>query len=51
MQFRGIIRALVTPFSVVQLLDEKALRNLIENLLNAGAHGLFVLWTNGEFFT
>ncbi|MBI6704085.1 4-hydroxy-tetrahydrodipicolinate synthase [Pseudomonas viridiflava] len=51
MQFRGIIPALVTPFTDDQQLDEQALRNLIENLLNAGVHGLFVLGTNGEFFT
>ncbi|KAA8694827.1 4-hydroxy-tetrahydrodipicolinate synthase [Pseudomonas caricapapayae] len=51
MQFRGIIPALVTPFTEDQQLDEQALRNLIENLLNAGVHGLFVLGTNGEFFT
>ncbi|RML77600.1 Dihydrodipicolinate synthase [Pseudomonas savastanoi pv. savastanoi] len=51
MQFRGIIPALVTPFTADQQLDEQALRNLIENLLNAGVHGLFVLGTNGEFFT
>lgn len=51
MQFRGIIPALVTPFTDDQQLDEQALRNLVENLLNAGVHGLFVLGTNGEFFT
>ncbi|RMM63032.1 Dihydrodipicolinate synthase [Pseudomonas savastanoi pv. glycinea] len=42
---------MVTPFTADQQLDEQALRNLIENLLNAGVHGLFVLGTNGEFFT
>ncbi len=51
MQFRGIIPALVTPFTDDQKLDEQALRGLIENLLQAGVHGLFVLGTNGEFFT
>ncbi|RMQ44868.1 4-hydroxy-tetrahydrodipicolinate synthase [Pseudomonas cichorii] len=51
MQFRGIIPALVTPFTADQQLDEQALRGLIENLLQAGVHGLFVLGTNGEFFT
>ncbi|MBX8552725.1 4-hydroxy-tetrahydrodipicolinate synthase [Pseudomonas cichorii] len=51
MQFRGIIPALVTPFTDGQQLDEQALRGLIENLLQAGVHGLFVLGTNGEFFT
>ncbi|MCR8722027.1 4-hydroxy-tetrahydrodipicolinate synthase [Pseudomonas syringae] len=51
MQFRGIIPALVTPFTEDQQIDEPALRNLIESLLQAGVHGLFVLGTNGEFFT
>ena len=51
MQFRGIIPALVTPFTVDQQVDHQALRALIENLIKAGVHGLFVLGTNGEFFT
>lgn len=50
MQFRGIIPALVTPFTADQKLDEQALRDLIESLVQAGVHGLFVLGTNGEFF-
>ena len=51
MQFRGIIPALVTPVTVDQQVDHQALRALIENLIKAGVHGLFVLGTNGEFFT
>lgn len=51
MQFRGIIPALVTPFTADQQVDHQALRALIENLIQAGVHGLFVLGTNGEFFT
>lgn len=51
MRFRGIIPALVTPFTADQQVDLPALRNLIENLIESGVHGLFVLGTNGEFFT
>lgn len=51
MQFRGIIPALVTPFTTDQHVDYQALRALVENLIQAGVHGLFVLGTNGEFFT
>jgi 4-hydroxy-tetrahydrodipicolinate synthase len=51
MQFRGIIPALVTPFTADQQVDQQALRALVENLIQAGVHGLFVLGTNGEFFT
>ncbi len=50
MKFRGIVPALVTPFDAQQRVDENALHGLIENLIGAGVHGLFVLGTNGEFF-
>lgn len=50
MKFHGIVPALVTPLTADQQLDEAALRNLIENLIGHGVHGLFVLGTNGEFF-
>lgn len=50
MKFRGIVPALVTPFDAQQRVDENALRGLIENLIGAGVHGLFILGTNGEFF-
>ncbi|MEF9673018.1 4-hydroxy-tetrahydrodipicolinate synthase [Pseudomonas sp. PCH446] len=50
MKFHGIVPALVTPFTADQRLDEKALRGLVESLIEAGVHGLFVLGTNGEFF-
>lgn len=50
MKFTGIVPALVTPFDARQQIDEQALGNLIESLIDAGVHGLFVLGTNGEFF-
>ncbi len=50
MRFHGIVPALLTPFTADQQLDEAALRNLVENLIGHGVHGLFALGTNGEFF-
>ncbi|BAP45247.1 dihydrodipicolinate synthase [Pseudomonas sp. StFLB209] len=50
MKFTGIVPALVTPFDARQQIDEQAFGNLIESLIDAGVHGLFVLGTNGEFF-
>lgn len=45
-----IIPAIVTPFTADGELNEPAVRRLIDRLLAAGVHGLFVLGTNGEFF-
>ncbi|MFJ4346517.1 4-hydroxy-tetrahydrodipicolinate synthase [Pseudomonas sp. NPDC089401] len=50
MKFKGIVPALLTPFTADQQVDENALRNLVENLLGHGVHALFALGTNGEFF-
>lgn len=50
MKFAGIVPALVTPFDANQEVDEAALVQLIESLIDSGVHGLFVLGTNGEFF-
>lgn len=50
MKFQGIVPALVTPFTQDHRIDEDAQVALIENLIQAGVHGLFVLGTNGEFF-
>ncbi|WJH33830.1 dihydrodipicolinate synthase family protein [Paenibacillus sp. CC-CFT747] len=47
----GIIPAMVTPFTEDGSLNEPAVRQLIEHLLKAGVHGIFVLGTNGEFFS
>lgn len=47
---QGIIPAMVTPFTADGELNEPAVRRLIDRLLAAGVHGLFVLGTNGEFF-
>jgi 4-hydroxy-tetrahydrodipicolinate synthase len=47
--FKGIIPALITPMTAVEDVDEAGLRTLIERLIEAGVHALFVLGTNGEF--
>ncbi len=46
---RGIVPALITPMTADQDVDEAGLRNLVDRLIDAGVHGLFVLGTNGEF--
>lgn len=47
---QGIIPAMVTPFDGNGRLHEEVARQMIRRLLQAGAHGIFVLGTNGEFF-
>jgi 4-hydroxy-tetrahydrodipicolinate synthase len=47
--FKGIIPALITPMTASEEVDEAGLRTLIERLIEAGVHALFVLGTNGEF--
>ncbi|MCP3728111.1 4-hydroxy-tetrahydrodipicolinate synthase [Paraburkholderia sp. CNPSo 3272] len=47
--FKGIVPALITPMTAAEEVDEAGLRTLIERLIGAGVHGLFVLGTNGEF--
>ncbi|WP_019154021.1 4-hydroxy-tetrahydrodipicolinate synthase [Robertmurraya massiliosenegalensis] len=47
----GIIPALVTPFNEHGKVEEKVLRKLISNMIEAGCHGVFILGSNGEFFS
>ena len=47
--FKGIVPALITPMTASEDIDEAGLRTLIDRLIDAGVHGLFVLGTNGEF--
>lgn len=48
---RGILLAPVTPFQRDESLDLAGLRTLIEHFVAAGVHGLFVLASQGEFFS
>ncbi|WP_275983466.1 4-hydroxy-tetrahydrodipicolinate synthase [Paenibacillus hamazuiensis] len=48
---KGIIPAMVTPFTEEYKLNEPALRQMVNKFIDAGVHGLFGLGTNGEFFS
>ena len=45
---RGVITAMVTPLDEQLGLDQKGLERLIEHLISAGVHGIFILGTTGE---
>jgi 4-hydroxy-tetrahydrodipicolinate synthase len=47
---RGIIPAVVTPFREDEVIDYEAWQGVIEMLIAAGVHGLFVVGGQGEFF-
>ncbi|MFV0405758.1 MAG: 4-hydroxy-tetrahydrodipicolinate synthase [Propioniciclava sp.] len=49
-QIGGIIPALVTAFREDESVDLPGVRAHTRRALNAGAHGVFALGTNGEFF-
>nr|WP_198982289.1 4-hydroxy-tetrahydrodipicolinate synthase [Herbaspirillum sp. ASV7] len=49
--FKGIVPALITPMTRDEEVDEAGLRTLVDRLIDAGVHGLFVLGTNGEFIS
>lgn len=51
MAFKGIVPALITPMTPDEEIDEQGLRTLVDKLIEAGVHGLFVLGTNGEFIS
>ena len=47
---KGLIPALVTPLTANYKLNEQALRKLIDHVIDAGVHGIFVSGTAGEFY-
>ena len=47
---KGIIPAIVTPFTKDKQVNEKVLRELINYLINNGVHGIFILGSQGEFY-
>ncbi len=49
-RFHGAIPAMVTPFDSECRLDEARVRELIEDYLSAGVHGISVAGSQGEFF-
>jgi len=50
-KFRGIIAAMVTPFTKEQEINKKSTRELVNHLIESNIHGLFVISGAGEFST
>lgn len=46
----GIIPAVITPLDADGRFKEKAMRKLVDYLIDGGVHGLFVVGTTGEFY-
>lgn len=47
---KGIIPAVITPLTSEGKFNEKAMRKLLNYLIEGGVHGLFVVGTTGEFY-
>jgi len=44
---RGILPAMVTPLNDREEVNEKALRSLVDFLVDSGVHGIFVVGSQG----
>lgn len=51
MEIKGIIPAMVTPLDTKEELNERALRQLVNYLIDGGVHGLFPVGSQGEFYS
>ncbi|MBU2704141.1 dihydrodipicolinate synthase/N-acetylneuraminate lyase, partial [Sporomusaceae bacterium BoRhaA] len=49
-EIKGVVPPLITPMDENEKLDTKALRNLIDYVIEGGVHGVFVLGSTGEFY-
>jgi len=49
-EIRGIIPAVITPFTADERVDEGAFRKVLHVMIDQGVHGLFPVGTGGEFF-
>jgi len=47
---RGILPAMVTPLNDREEVNEKALRSLVDFLVDSGVHGIFVVGSQGEAY-
>lgn len=50
-EIRGLLPAIVTPMDSNEQLNEDGLREQVRRQIGAGAHGIFCLGTNGEFYS
>jgi 4-hydroxy-tetrahydrodipicolinate synthase len=51
MEIKGIIPAVITPFTADERVDEPAFRRVVSAQIEQGVHGLFPAGTGGEFST
>jgi 4-hydroxy-tetrahydrodipicolinate synthase len=49
-QPKGVLPALITPIKDDGKINEKALRKLVNYVIDGGVHGIFALGTTGEFY-
>jgi 4-hydroxy-tetrahydrodipicolinate synthase len=49
-EIRGIIPAVITPFTPDERVEEGAFRKVLHAMIDQGVHGLFPVGTGGEFF-
>lgn len=49
-EIKGIVVPLVTPFNKDETIDEGALRQIVDYLIDAGVHGLFPSGSQGELY-
>jgi len=49
-EVKGIVPALITPFTPSEELDEDALARLLDHVIAGGVHGVFAIGSTGEFW-
>ena len=49
-ELKGVLPAMITPLTADGDLNERALRKLIDFLIDGGVHGIFAIGTTGEFY-
>ncbi|MBZ4646214.1 MAG: 4-hydroxy-tetrahydrodipicolinate synthase [Petroclostridium sp.] len=47
---KGVLPAMITPLTKEGKINEKALRKLVNYLIDGGIHGIFAVGTTGEFY-
>ena len=48
--FKGVIVPIITPIDENELIDEKALREQVDYVIEGGVHGILAFGSNGEFY-
>lgn len=47
---KGVIVPIITPIDENELIDEKALREQVDYVIEGGVHGILAFGSNGEFY-